>query len=124
VRCPFLDYRLVECALQIPHRRKVRSVVSDRTNKFILKQSLAGRLPADVLYASKRGFGYNVGERGLFRGSWRARLLDSFDRPDDLGGILDARAQKNIVMSYLNGAHIPAALVAKLYSIALFRAGV
>ncbi len=51
-RVPFLDHRLVEFALRIPSRLKVRYL----SGKYLLRRAMEGRLPAEVLHRSKMGF--------------------------------------------------------------------
>ena len=56
-RVPFLDHKLVELAAQIPTEIKMRG----GDMKHLLKQSLHGVLPPEILYRSKRGFGAPMG---------------------------------------------------------------
>jgi asparagine synthase (glutamine-hydrolysing) len=56
-RVPFLDERLVDLALRMPTAMKIRG----RQLKHVLKRSLAGLLPADLLHRGKRGFGAPMG---------------------------------------------------------------
>jgi asparagine synthase (glutamine-hydrolysing) len=56
-RVPFLDHRLVELAAQIPADIKLRK----GELKSLLKKSLTGLLPDEILYRSKRGFGAPMG---------------------------------------------------------------
>ncbi len=51
-RAPFLDFRLMELALALPSRAKVRGL----TQKVLLRRLLRDRLPAAILAAPKRGF--------------------------------------------------------------------
>jgi len=51
-RVPFLDYRLVEFALQIPEFLKYK----DGTTKYILKKACEGIIPDEVIYRKKVGF--------------------------------------------------------------------
>ena len=68
-RVPFLDHHLVEYAAGIPREFKV----SGKTGKYILKRALEQVLPADLLFAPKRGFGAPIRE-------WfRSNLAASFD---------------------------------------------
>lgn len=53
VRAPFLDNDVVEFARRLPIDVKLRKGVS----KWILKHSLRNRLPEDILYRAKKGFG-------------------------------------------------------------------
>lgn len=56
-RVPFLDHRFVELAAQIPANLKMRG----GELKYVLKKSLEGILPREILYRSKRGFGAPMG---------------------------------------------------------------
>ena len=56
-RVPLLDERLVNLALAMPSRHKVRG----RNLKYALKKALEGLLPDDILYRAKRGFGAPMG---------------------------------------------------------------
>ncbi|MGH8177837.1 MAG: asparagine synthase (glutamine-hydrolyzing) [Steroidobacter sp.] len=56
-RVPFLDHRFVELAAQIPAGLKMRG----GELKYLLKKSLTGILPPEILYRSKRGFGAPMG---------------------------------------------------------------
>ncbi len=51
-RVPFLDYRLVEFALQMPAHLKYK----DDTTKYILKKACEGIIPDEVIYRKKVGF--------------------------------------------------------------------
>ncbi len=66
-RVPFLDRELVEFALALPTRMKVR----DGVGKWLLKQAVAGLLPAEIVHRPKQGFGAPVAE--WFRGELGAR---------------------------------------------------
>jgi len=91
-RVPLLDHRLMEFVATIPSSLKLR----DGTGKYILKQAMATRLPAEILTRRKMGFGVPLGawfrtelrdmthdlllaprtrERGIFRSSWVEGLL-------------------------------------------------
>jgi asparagine synthase (glutamine-hydrolysing) len=52
VRAPFTDYRLLEFAMQVPQRMKVRNM----TTKWITRQAMQGILPREVLTKKKMGF--------------------------------------------------------------------
>ncbi len=56
-RVPLLDERLVDLALAMPSKLKVRG----RNLKYVLKKALGDILPHDILYRSKRGFGAPMG---------------------------------------------------------------
>jgi asparagine synthase (glutamine-hydrolysing) len=67
-RVPFLDRELVEFALALPMDMKVRGGVG----KWLLKRSVDGLLPTDIVYRKKQGFGAPVGE--WLRGDLGKRL--------------------------------------------------
>jgi asparagine synthase (glutamine-hydrolysing) len=52
VRCPFLDFRLVEFVNRLPGEYKIHNGI----NKFILKRALSGLVPEDILCRPKEGF--------------------------------------------------------------------
>ncbi len=58
VRCPFLDHEFVEFAASIDSSRKR----TNGTGKVILKNALAGVLPAPLLSKPKTGFGVPLGK--------------------------------------------------------------
>jgi asparagine synthase (glutamine-hydrolysing) len=90
-RAPFLDHKLVEFALALPMKMKVRGGVG----KWLLKRTVDGLLPSDIVHRKKQGFGAPVAE--WFRGDLGTRaqqeirgsslaergLLD-YDRIDEL----------------------------------------
>ena len=49
---PLLDYRLVEHAMQIPAMYKIKGT----TRKYILKKTMQGTLPKQILAKEKKGF--------------------------------------------------------------------
>lgn len=51
-RAPFLDYRLVEFAASLPIQLKMKGF----QRKYLLKKSLAGAIPKDILKQKKEGF--------------------------------------------------------------------
>lgn len=51
-RVPFLDHKLVEWALRVPARYKVRGF----SGKHLVRQAMATRLPTEILRGNKRGF--------------------------------------------------------------------
>ncbi len=70
-RVPFLDHPLAEFTGRMPERMKLRGM----TTKYVLRQAMKDRLPAEILSRKKMGFPVPVG--AWFRGEWR-HLLDEF----------------------------------------------
>lgn len=52
-RIPFLDYQLVEFANTIPSKLKLQG----KQGKYILKKTFENKLPNEILYRQKQGFG-------------------------------------------------------------------
>lgn len=51
-RVPFLDHKLVEFVARIPSTFKVRSLYG----KYLLRRSMQGKLPPEILNRTKKGF--------------------------------------------------------------------
>lgn len=73
VRCPFIDYRVIEFSTRIPIRMKIR----DGNGKWLLKQILYRYLPKDVVDRPKQTFSMPMHEwfRGPLR-DWCEWILD------------------------------------------------
>jgi asparagine synthase (glutamine-hydrolysing) len=71
-RSPFLDHNMVELAASIPAGLKIRG--GDK-QKYILKKSLKGLLPDNILHRKKRGFGIPINY--WFRHQLKEYLLDT-----------------------------------------------
>lgn len=56
-RVPLLDEQMLDLSLSMPGRQKIRG----RELKSIMKRSLEGMLPKEILYRKKRGFGAPMG---------------------------------------------------------------
>lgn len=52
-RVPFLDKRLVELALHMPEKLKLKN----RTTKYVLKKAVEGIIPDEIIWRKKQGFG-------------------------------------------------------------------
>ena len=52
VRCPFLDYRLVEFAINLPEHLKIKQ----NEQKYLLKKALEKYIPKELIYRKKWGF--------------------------------------------------------------------
>ncbi|MFT4980080.1 MAG: asparagine synthase (glutamine-hydrolyzing) [Myxococcota bacterium] len=94
VRSPFLDYRLVELAADIPAQMKVRG----RQNKLVLRKAVADWLPAQTVSAPKKGFGSPVGP--WLRGSCR-HLLDGL--PEQLDDLIDPKLLRTCITEHTSG---------------------
>lgn len=70
-RVPFLDHHLVEASVHLPERLKLRGW----TTKYVLRESMRGVLPEEILNRPKMGFPVPVGR--WFRTSHR-HVLDEY----------------------------------------------
>jgi asparagine synthase (glutamine-hydrolysing) len=121
-RSPFLDQEIVDLALATPFRRKVNSLRDPTRLKWILKQALRGRVPDALLFASKRGFGTNIQESDLLIGPWRVRVDTAFAAFEDLEGLLNADAARELWQTFqARPTARMGQIVLKLYVIQLWR---
>lgn len=70
VRAPFLDYALVEFIAGIPAKHKIKG----RETKHLFKKLMSDKLPKEIVYRPKKGFGIPVAK--WFRGELRDFCLD------------------------------------------------
>ncbi|GAC1469777.1 MAG: asparagine synthase (glutamine-hydrolyzing) [Isosphaeraceae bacterium] len=75
-RGPFLDHRVVELAVSLPARRKIR--LRGGRSKVVLKEAFADLIPPPILTRPKMGFGVPIDRwfRGPLKDELRAVLLD------------------------------------------------
>jgi asparagine synthase (glutamine-hydrolysing) len=99
VRVPLLDDELVELSGRIPPRLKLNRL----TRKYVFKKSMEGRLPRDVIYRPKAGFGAPV--RSWLVGDLKP-LVDEVLDPDSIRarGLLDPDEVSRIVRAGETGA--------------------
>jgi asparagine synthase (glutamine-hydrolysing) len=74
VRPPLLDHRIVEFAARLPQRLKLRGI----TGKYLLKETLRGKLPNAVIDRPKSGF--DIPAHAWFRGILKPLLYDTLTR--------------------------------------------
>jgi asparagine synthase (glutamine-hydrolysing) len=97
-RVPFLDHPLVEFVAGLPQRFKLRGW----TTKWILREAMRGRLPAEILSRRKMGFPVPIG--AWFRGPYRG-VVDEFvtaDRVLDRGLFAPAEVRR-LVAAHMSG---------------------
>jgi asparagine synthase (glutamine-hydrolysing) len=94
-RAPLLDHRILEFALQLPHRYTRR--------KRLLKSLLYRRVPRALVDRPKQGFGVPLGK--WFRGELRDMLHDALTPAGMRAvGIDDYRPVRRILDSHMSGA--------------------
>jgi asparagine synthase (glutamine-hydrolysing) len=98
-RGPFLDYRLVEFAATVPPRYKLRHLFC---KKYLLKASMKGRLPDQILRRKKAGF--NVPNARWIKGELKPFVTDhlSEERLRRMG-VLDPRAVETVLRDHFQG---------------------
>jgi len=69
LRAPFLDHKMIEFAASLPLKMKVR--YDKKFNKYIMKKSMEGILPDEIIYGKKMGFGYNIKWDELLKTDWK-----------------------------------------------------
>ena len=98
VRVPFLDHELVEFAASLPSNLKMRML----RGKYLLRKSMAGRLPKRILSRRKQGFSMPI-KRWL-----GAELFDRVDSAfstanDKLDGLLEMSAAREMLDKHRAG---------------------
>jgi asparagine synthase (glutamine-hydrolysing) len=86
-RLPFIDYRLVELALSIDNRFKIK----DGWTKYILRKSVEGMVPVDIAWR-KNKIGFNAPEKTWMRlideqvkkSITKSEILNRITKNDDL----------------------------------------
>jgi asparagine synthase (glutamine-hydrolysing) len=94
-RVPFLDFDLVDFALQIPGRLRVTAGESKR----LFRRAIQGIVPVAVLSRPKRGFAVPLGR--WFRGPLRHRIEALCKPSAELGQYVDAAAVRRLVGEHL-----------------------
>lgn len=95
-RAPFLRPALVEFALALPERAKLRG----KTGKWALREAARGILPADLLARRKQGFSPPFS--AWARGPLRAVVSDTLScERIERAGVLDPRAARDVVNAHL-----------------------
>jgi asparagine synthase (glutamine-hydrolysing) len=99
LRCPFLDYRLVEFATtRIPLEQKVRG----RSGKWILKKLAEELLPHEIVHRPKWGFKVPVAQ--WFRGALKEALNDTLLSQQALGrGYFVESAVRQLIDDHVAG---------------------
>jgi asparagine synthase (glutamine-hydrolysing) len=98
VRCPLLDHRIVEFALRLPARTKVRGPVS----KWLLRQVLRRYVPDSLFERPKAGFDVPIGAwlAGTLR-PWAEDVFSTARRVND--GVLDHQRVAEVWREHLTG---------------------
>ncbi len=92
IRVPFLDKRIIDFAHDLPIEQKIHG----SETKYILKKAMESRLPHDVLYRSKAGFGAPL--RGWLQGPLKPMVRDIlFTENAKIRDILNIEEVKNLV---------------------------
>ena len=97
-RVPFLDHKLVEFTARMPDAMKLRG----NTTKYVLRQSMKGVLPEQILSRSKMGFPVPVGS--WFRGPFKS-IVDEYvlSERTNSRGIFDAGFVRQLVARHQGG---------------------
>jgi asparagine synthase (glutamine-hydrolysing) len=117
MRAPFLDPRMLAFAFGVHYRRKVPKTNNAGRLKLLLKQAVADVVPAELLYASKRGFGMGIQEEMVLRGPWRQFAGEMLCNADDLGGFFQPAGLRQLWRSFCAGDSSRTATLARMVAI-------
>jgi len=97
IRAPFLDFRLADFINSLPLEYKLHGL----TTKYILKESMKSKLPNNIIYRKKKGFGIPL-TAWLKRDikEYTAKILNQ--KEIDKFGLIDYSFVKNIIEEHVN----------------------
>jgi asparagine synthase (glutamine-hydrolysing) len=96
VRPPLLDHRIVEFAARLPERLKLRGV----TGKYLLKQTMRGKVPDCVIDRPKAGF--DIPAHAWFRGILKPLLYETLTRNAvESTGIFEFAATERLIRDHM-----------------------
>jgi asparagine synthase (glutamine-hydrolysing) len=98
VREPLMDHRLIEWMARMPSSLKVRN----GSGKYLLKRTMQGRLPDEIINRRKTGFAVPLAQ--WFRGPLRQRVERLHESPALLScGFFEPRGVAAIVAAHVEG---------------------
>jgi asparagine synthase (glutamine-hydrolysing) len=98
-REPFLDYRLVEFAAALPPNLKLKNLTQ---TKYLLKRSMQGRLPREVVWRKKVGF--NVPNARWIKGDLKPLVVEALSAGNIRSmGILNQEAVNDVLQQHFSG---------------------
>lgn len=112
VRVPFLDNELVNFALSIPSQLKVKK----GTQKYLLKKSLEGILPDEILYGKKLGFA--VPYQNWIKTTLKEHFLDLLNNQKNI--VIDKKNVEKMFNRYIDNKEDNAFLLWKTYNILIW----
>ena len=99
VRAPFLDSSIISLAFGLPWEHKYHR----GEGKRVLKATMKGRLPNEIIYRRKHGFALPVGE--WFKGPWSVLLQEVLSTDNvSSAGMCDPRYVRQLVTEHVSGA--------------------
>jgi asparagine synthase (glutamine-hydrolysing) len=107
-RVPLLDHKLVEFAVSLPSRLKMR----DGTGKWLLRQAVTQLVPPHVLQKAKKGFSLPIGR--WFRGELRHRVEALCEANGRIHEYVDPNAVRRLAIEHLSGRRDHSGLIWRL----------
>ena len=104
-RVPLLDPALVEFAVSVPSRLKMR----DGTGKWLMRRAVADLVPADVLRKPKKGFSLPIGR--WFREDLRHRVDALFQPNARINEYVEPTAVRRLALEHLSGRRDQSGLI-------------
>ncbi|MBU0728715.1 MAG: asparagine synthase (glutamine-hydrolyzing), partial [Proteobacteria bacterium] len=120
-RAPFLDVRMVELAMRIPASMKVNMSAGKAGGKWVVRQAMRDRLPAEIIDKHKSGFGSSIPYQQWFSTRWRSFVEErlSSEILADLG-IFDRKKLNDHFNQACNNANGPHELLWGVASLSLW----
>jgi asparagine synthase (glutamine-hydrolysing) len=106
---------MVALAFALPWRAKLPADGDLTRLKRVLKTAVEDLVPADLLYAPKRGFGYEIRERDVMLGPWRGKV-DEVITGMPRGHWLDPNWVQGLWRSARQGVSVDWSLLARIFA--------
>lgn len=99
VRVPFMDHKLVEFCAALPPNLKLRGL----TTKYLLRKSMAPRLPIETMRKKKIGF-FAHGADGWMRNEMKEYVYETLLDPSSLSrGYFEPKATESLLNEHMAG---------------------
>lgn len=119
MRAPFLDQYVISAAMGIHFSKKIKGPRDGSQLKNILRKAVSDLVPAEIMQASKRGFGMGVQERDVLRGPWE-KYADNIFTNYPLPNLFDANKIRKMWIDAKQKGEAKWDLLAKLFAIGMW----
>ncbi len=99
VRVPYLDHHFVELSASIPGNLKLKGF----TTKYILKKTMSGLLPKNIIYRKKQGFSLPI--KNWLRDELKEYMYDQLNNSEVIKDYFDNYYLNKLMEQHIRGTH-------------------